>query len=372
MSTRAVLSRIRRFESPRNEARHRAAARASAAVVVVHSPSTLEGEFVPQPHVEPANSALGRVPPRTASRRARCEPALWLFHWRGKWMFGDAPGVDAAVAFIESAAVTPCDFAAASPRAVAGMHADAGKWHVPRRRQPFVRAAARASSPPTTRARAPTPRSRRRSRWRTESRCRASASAPPACATTPSCCAGRSRRATRSSTPRRAITPRTRTRRSSAKRARARNRPRRRRLHLDQAFAGRARCCDAPRAGMSDALRALRVDQVDLVLIHHPACLMRPPGDACEGTWEDTWRALERLYAEGYARAIGVCNFDAPTLARPVRARGRARRGRAERGWTRSIRTRTRARSRPRAVPRTSRSARWAGRTSRGTSTASS
>ena len=73
---------------------------------------------------------------------------------------------------------------------------------------------------------------------------------------------------------------------------------------------------DAARAGMSDALRALRVDQVDLVLIHHPACLMRPPGDACEGTWEDTWRALERLYAEGYARAIGVCNFDAPTLAR--------------------------------------------------------
>ena len=77
---------------------------------------------------------------------------------------------------------------------------------------------------------------------------------------------------------------------------------------------------DAARAGMSDALRALRVDQVDLVLIHHPACLMRSPGDACEGAWEDTWRALERLYAEGYARAIGVCRHYAGLITTGTRA----------------------------------------------------
>ena len=84
---------------------------ASAAVVHVHSPKALEGEFVPQPHVE-LPSALGR----TAYRHVEHD-ALWLFHWHGRWLFGDAPGVDAAVAFIDSFAVTPCDFSAASPRA---------------------------------------------------------------------------------------------------------------------------------------------------------------------------------------------------------------------------------------------------------------
>ena len=38
----------------------------------------------------------------------------------------------------------------------------------------------------------------------------------------------------------------------------------------------------ATRAAMSEALRALRVDQVDLMLIHHPTCLMRAHGDPCE------------------------------------------------------------------------------------------
>ena len=33
------------------------------------------------------------------------------------------------------------------------------------------------------------------------------------------------------------------------------------------------------------------------------------------GTWRTAWRALERAYAEGRARAIGVSNFDASLLA---------------------------------------------------------
>lgn len=47
--------------------------------------------------------------------------------------------------------------------------------------------------------------------------------------------------------------------------------------------------------------RALGVDVVDLYLIHWPV----------PTTWQapETWRALEKLYAEGAVRAIGVCNF---------------------------------------------------------------
>ena len=34
------------------------------------------------------------------------------------------------------------------------------------------------------------------------------------------------------------------------------------------------------------------------------------------GTWEGSWRALERAYAEGRVDAIGVSNFDLPLLQR--------------------------------------------------------
>lgn len=53
------------------------------------------------------------------------------------------------------------------------------------------------------------------------------------------------------------------------------------------------------------SIRRLGVDYLDLYLIHWPQ-----PQD--ERAWHDTletWRALERLYAEGAVRAIGVCNF---------------------------------------------------------------
>ncbi|MFD2116578.1 aldo/keto reductase [Paenibacillus yanchengensis] len=43
----------------------------------------------------------------------------------------------------------------------------------------------------------------------------------------------------------------------------------------------------------------LGVEQVDLYLIHW----------AVTGKYKETWRALEHLYKEGKAKAIGVCNF---------------------------------------------------------------
>lgn len=63
--------------------------------------------------------------------------------------------------------------------------------------------------------------------------------------------------------------------------------------------------------GFDTALRAfdasqkrLGVDYVDLYLIHWPVPAKR----------RDSWRALERLKAEGRARAIGVSNFMVPHL----------------------------------------------------------
>lgn len=52
----------------------------------------------------------------------------------------------------------------------------------------------------------------------------------------------------------------------------------------------------------------LGLEQVDLYLIHWPA----PRQDR----YVDTWRALEKLYADGRVRAIGVSNFDVQQLQR--------------------------------------------------------
>ncbi|WP_333768631.1 aldo/keto reductase [Streptomyces sp. IBSBF 2435] len=67
--------------------------------------------------------------------------------------------------------------------------------------------------------------------------------------------------------------------------------------------------------GHDSALRAfdrslakLRLEYVDLYLIHWP----QPRRDA----YTDTWRALERIAADGRARAIGVSNFQPAHLRR--------------------------------------------------------
>ena len=51
-------------------------------------------------------------------------------------------------------------------------------------------------------------------------------------------------------------------------------------------------------------LKRLQTDYVDLLLIHWPV----------NGTYLDTWRALEKIYKEGKARAIGVSNFNITKL----------------------------------------------------------
>ncbi|AZN43537.1 aldo/keto reductase [Paenibacillus albus] len=49
------------------------------------------------------------------------------------------------------------------------------------------------------------------------------------------------------------------------------------------------------------SLRELDLDYVDLILIHWPVSV--------RASFLDTWRALEKVYAEGKVKAIGVSNF---------------------------------------------------------------
>ena len=74
------------------------------------------------------------------------------------------------------------------------------------------------------------------------------------------------------------------------------------------------------RVQVEKTLRSLRVEYVDLFLLHYPRCW----GDLCgdlgaggepRGTWRDAWRVLETMRAEGKIRALGVSNFDARELS---------------------------------------------------------
>ncbi len=56
------------------------------------------------------------------------------------------------------------------------------------------------------------------------------------------------------------------------------------------------------------SLAALGLDRLDLFLIHWPL--------PKHGKYVETWRALEKLYADGRVRAIGVSNFHVPHLRR--------------------------------------------------------
>lgn len=58
---------------------------------------------------------------------------------------------------------------------------------------------------------------------------------------------------------------------------------------------------DSALRAFEDSRSALGVDVVDLYLIHWPV-----PG---KGLAPQTWRALEKLYADGAVRAIGISNF---------------------------------------------------------------
>jgi 2,5-diketo-D-gluconate reductase B len=66
---------------------------------------------------------------------------------------------------------------------------------------------------------------------------------------------------------------------------------------------------DAIRRAFDASLRKLRLDHVDLYLVHWPSKAMNLP---------HVFETLERLRAEGRTRAIGVCNFNLALLRRVV------------------------------------------------------
>jgi diketogulonate reductase-like aldo/keto reductase len=63
---------------------------------------------------------------------------------------------------------------------------------------------------------------------------------------------------------------------------------------------------DATLRAFDASLDKLGLDYLDLYLIHWPT-----PG---RGLYPDTWRAFEKLYADGRAKAIGVSNFPVAQL----------------------------------------------------------
>jgi 2,5-diketo-D-gluconate reductase A len=65
---------------------------------------------------------------------------------------------------------------------------------------------------------------------------------------------------------------------------------------------------DSTLAAFEKSIEALDTETVDLYLIHWPV----PARDL----FLDTWRAFERIHAEGGARSIGVSNFRIPDLER--------------------------------------------------------
>lgn len=52
-------------------------------------------------------------------------------------------------------------------------------------------------------------------------------------------------------------------------------------------------------AAFEESLKKLQMDYVDLYLIHWPVA----------GKYKGAWKAIEKIYRDGKARAIGVCNF---------------------------------------------------------------
>ncbi|NYH88741.1 aldo/keto reductase [Actinopolymorpha rutila] len=65
---------------------------------------------------------------------------------------------------------------------------------------------------------------------------------------------------------------------------------------------------DSTLAAFEESIRRLKLDYVDLYLIHWPV----PSQDK----YVDTWRAFEKLYADGRIRSIGVSNFNPHHLQR--------------------------------------------------------
>ena len=75
------------------------------------------------------------------------------------------------------------------------------------------------------------------------------------------------------------------------------------------------------RAGLLQTLKDLRLEYLDLYLIHWPVCWRRGTlmQDDADASILECWRELERCVDEGLIRSIGVSNFSRPKLEELIR-----------------------------------------------------
>lgn len=64
----------------------------------------------------------------------------------------------------------------------------------------------------------------------------------------------------------------------------------------------------ATKRAVEASLQRLQVDSIDSVLIHKPRCWKEICPKAPEGTWQDSWKALEEFYHQGTIQALGICD----------------------------------------------------------------
>ena len=67
---------------------------------------------------------------------------------------------------------------------------------------------------------------------------------------------------------------------------------------------------DATRLAVQVSLKRLKTDRIDSVLIHKPRCWEGACSKEPEGTWQDSWKALEEFVDAGTVGAIGICDVD--------------------------------------------------------------
>ena len=67
---------------------------------------------------------------------------------------------------------------------------------------------------------------------------------------------------------------------------------------------------DATRLAVQVSLKRLKADRIDSVLIHKPRCWEGACNKEPEGTWQDSWKALEEFVDAGIVGAIGICDVD--------------------------------------------------------------
>ena len=72
---------------------------------------------------------------------------------------------------------------------------------------------------------------------------------------------------------------------------------------------------EATKRAVSKSLQRMGVSKLDSVLIHKPRCWEGACTRVPEGTWQDSWKALEELYESGVIeKAIGICDVSSDNL----------------------------------------------------------